>query len=161
MSLQHELGLPNPIEHPGHEAIMNIVLTGQLLAKEGDRLLRPFGLTDSQFNILMLLKYQVEGGEINQTQLGQMLLVNRSNVTGLIDRMEQAGWVERVDEAGDRRVKRIMMTAAGRKLAERAEKIYFKRIEEVMGSLSHSENRALCELLERLRAQMRSGPSPE
>ena len=85
MSLQKELGLPNPLEAPGHEAVLNIVLTGELLAKEGDRLLRPFGLTDSQFNVLMLLKYQVKGGGINQTRLGQMLLVNRSNVTGLVD----------------------------------------------------------------------------
>jgi len=154
MSLQKELGLPNPITHPGHETVMSLVLTGEILAKEGDRLLRAFSLTDSQFNILMLLKYQVEGGEINQTQLGRMLLVNRSNVTGLIDRMEKAGWVERSSEAGDRRVKRIKLTAVGRRLVERAEKVYFAEIEKIMAALTPDEARRLCAFTERLRERL-------
>ena len=90
MSLQDELGLENSIKNRAHEALLNVVLTGTLLVKEGDRVLRPFGLTDAQFNVLMLLKYQSDHGEMNQTSLGNMLLVNRSNVTGLIDRLEQA-----------------------------------------------------------------------
>ena len=49
MGLQQELGFIEPISGSGHEAIMSIVLTGVMLAKEGDRLFRPFGLTDSQF----------------------------------------------------------------------------------------------------------------
>ena len=159
MSLQKELGLPNPITHSGHEAVMSIVLSGAMIAKEGDRLLRSFALTDSQFNILMLLKYQVEKGEINQTRLGQMLLVNRSNVTGLIDRMEKAGWVERVGESGDRRVKRIKVTAAGRRLVERAEKVYFTRVEQVMGTLNADERCKLCQMLERLREKIRKNIS--
>ena len=88
MSLKNELGLPNPFSHKEHEAMLNIVVTGTLLTKEGEKILRPYGLTDAQFNILMLLKYQSPDGKINQTILGKMLLVNRSNITGLIDRME-------------------------------------------------------------------------
>jgi DNA-binding MarR family transcriptional regulator len=125
------------------------------MTKEGDRLLRPLGLTDAQFNILMLLKYQSESGRINQTQLGQMLLVNRSNVTGLVDRMEQAGWVERTAESGDRRVKMVQLTPSGRKLLERAEKAYYLRVDEIMGGLSANEVRQLCRLLERIRLQLK------
>lgn len=58
MSLQEELKLPNPFSHEYHEAMLNIVVTGTLLMKEGARLLRSYKLTDTQFNILMLLKYQ-------------------------------------------------------------------------------------------------------
>ena len=90
MSLQNELGFINPIETRAHEALMNVVLTSALLVKQGHRLMRPFGLTDAQFNVLMLLKYQSDNGELNQTDLGNMLVVNRSNVTGLVDRLEQA-----------------------------------------------------------------------
>lgn len=155
MSLQRELNMPQPIAHPGHEAVLSIVLAGEMMAKEGDRLLRPFGLTISQFDVLMLLKYQAPEGEINQTQLGQMLLVNRSNVTGLVDRMEQAGWVERNAHGVDRRVKLVRLTATGRKLLDKAEKVYFTRIEEVIGALAPNEYKQLCTLLERLRERMR------
>ena len=155
MSLEHELGLPNPLKNRPQEALLNVVLTGTLLAKEGDRLLRPLGLTDAQLNILMLLKYQSDGGKLNQTRLGRMLLVNRANVTGLVDRMEQAGWVERTPDAEDRRVKQVRLTAAGRRVLERAGKVYFARVEEVMGVLSSNEHRALCRMLERVRDHLR------
>jgi DNA-binding MarR family transcriptional regulator len=157
MSLKQELGLPNPIGNYAHEAVLSIFLTGMLLAKEGDRILRPFGLTDSQFNVLMLLNYQSDNGEINQTNLGQMLLVNRSNVTGLVDRMEEAGWVERTADAEDRRINRVRLTAAGREVLSRAETAYFARIEEVMGVLPTDAHARLCFMLERVRDRLRRG----
>ncbi|MCX7019480.1 MAG: MarR family transcriptional regulator [Candidatus Sumerlaeota bacterium] len=46
-----------------------------------------------------------------------------SNVTGLIDRMEKAGWVERAADTADRRVKRLRLTADGRRLIQRAEEV--------------------------------------
>lgn len=154
MTLQDELGLIKAIENPAHETVISIVLTGGRLTKEGDRLLRPFKLTDSQFNVLMLLKHQSGPDGMSQTKLGKMLLVNRSNVTGLIDRMEQAGWVERVDEADDRRVKRVRLTNSGRKLLEKAEKAYFKRVEEVMGPLEPGQIQALTRLLAEIRSRL-------
>ena len=154
MTLQDELGLVKAIENPAHETVISIVLTGGRLTKEGDRLLRPFKLTDSQFNVLMLLKHQAGQDGMSQTRLGRMLLVNRSNVTGLIDRMEQAAWVERVDEAEDRRVKRVRLTAAGRKLLEKAEKAYFKRVEEVVGTIEPAQIQMLTQLLAVIRGRL-------
>ena len=159
MALEDELQLPNTIANPRHGAIVGMVLTGAMLSKEGDRLFRPFGLTESQFNILMLLKHQSEGGRINQTQLGQMLLVNRSNITGLVDRMEQAGWVERRAEEGDRRVKMVQLTANGRRLLEKAEKAYYTRIEYLLSDVSPAELKQLSRILERVRARI--GPPTE
>ena len=155
MSLQDELGLPNPFDNRAHEALLNVVLTGTLLAKEGDRILRPFGLTDAQFNVLMLLKYQSDGGEMNQTILGNMLLVNRSNVTGLIDRLEQAGWVKRTADASDRRVNRVQLTRSGQRVLERAEKAYTARVKETMAMLSSNEHGHLCTMLESVRKRLR------
>ncbi|RJP30169.1 MAG: MarR family transcriptional regulator [Candidatus Omnitrophota bacterium] len=154
MSLAKELGFRHPIGQTAQEAVLNIVLTGALLSKEGDRLFRPMGLTDAQFNVLMLLKYQSENGEMNQTALGSMLLVNRSNVTGLIDRMEQAGWVKRTAQTDDRRVNLVRITAAGLEILEQAENVYFQRLEEVMSDLNDKERYQLCNALERIRAKL-------
>ena len=152
MALREELGFPNPIQHRGHAAILGLVLTGTLLAKEGDAVLRPFGLTISQFNLLMTLTYQSQDGHLSQTELSRMLLVNRANVTGLVDRMEKAGWVARGSDASDRRVNLIRITAEGRRLLKRAEKAYLFRIEGVMGALAEEERDRLCRFLDRLRA---------
>ncbi len=155
MTLQQELGLPHPISDVEHEAIMNIVLTGEMLAKEGQRMFRPLGLTDSQFNVLIILKHQADEEGITQTELGQRLLVNRSNVTGLVDRMEEAGWVKRTPVEGDRRVNKVQLTKSGRSLLERAETTYYERIHTVMHGLTGKDLSTLSAVLERVRSRIR------
>ncbi len=158
MGLQQELGFLNPIETSEHEAVMNIVLTGTLLSKIGDKILKPLGLTDAQFNVLMLLKYQSEHGEMNQTNLGSKLLVNRSNVTGLIDRMEQAGWVQRTPDPSDRRVHIVKISSSGRRILEKAEKMYFNGVKKVMSSLSENDQKRLCSIMEKIRRNLKTIP---
>ena len=155
MALRDELGLPSPIRHPAHEALLGLVVTAGLLSKEGDRLLRPLGLTDSQFNVLVLLGFQSKEGALDQSTLGRMLVVNRSNVTGLVDRMERAGRVERAADASDRRVKRVRLTAEGRRLLAAADRRYEARVHEVMGALSEREREMLVRTLEKIRAALR------
>ena len=156
MGLQKELGLKNPFMHKGHETVLNIVLTGTLLAKEGNRVLQPFSLTDAQFNVLMLLKYQTSGGRINQTNLGNMMLVNRSNITGLIDRMEKSGLVRRISDPEDRRVNHVEITDKGSRILARANKVYYTRLEEIMSVLPKKEFNLLCRTLENVRQQLRT-----
>lgn len=152
MSLQEELGFKRPFQNQGHEVLLNIVLTGSLLNKEGTKFFRPFGITEAQFNVLMLLQYQSDQGRINQTSLGKMMLVNRSNVTGLVDRMEKAGLVRRIDDPEDRRVNMVEMTAQGAKVLETAGKAYYARIEQLMRGMTAEEYRLLSKMLERIRA---------
>ncbi len=154
MPLQDELDFLNPVADLAHETIMSIVLTGEMLAKEADRILKPLKLTQAQFNVLMLLRFQSEKGEVNQTRLGRMLLVNRSNVTGLVDRMERDGWVMRVAEPGDRRVKKVRMTEVGRKLCDKAAKAYFERVHELVSSHSAQAQKDLCRRLDEIRSHI-------
>ncbi|HUU28819.1 MAG TPA: MarR family transcriptional regulator [archaeon] len=156
MGLQNELGLLRSIKNQGHETVLNIVFTGTLLTKEGQKVLRPFGLTEAQFNVLILLKTQSVDGKINQTNLGNMLLVNRSNITGLVDRMEQAGLVRRIDDPEDRRVNYVEMTDAGSQALEKAQNAYFSRVDEVMSTLTEDEDRFLTRMLERVRIQLQN-----
>jgi DNA-binding MarR family transcriptional regulator len=154
MGLREELGYPNPIEDGGHEAALAVVLTGAMLAKEGDSLLRCHGVTEAQFNVLMLLRYQCPAAGSPQSALCRMLLVNRSNVTGLVDRMEAAGWLERHPDPADRRVNLVRLTPSGRSLAKRAEMTYLARVSEVMAGLDPPEVQILCRLLERVRQRL-------
>ena len=157
MSLKEELKLPNPFSHKSHETMFNIVVTGTLLVREGAKLLRSFGLTETQFNILMLLKYQSENGKINQTRLGNMLLIHRSNITGIIDRMEKVGMVRRTADPGDRRINYIEMTDKGKETLKNAHKVYHRRLDEVMSTLSESDNQKIIALLELVRNQLWNG----
>ena len=68
-------------------------------------------LSPSQFNILNLLRDRPDG--FSQIDLGRLLIMHRSNVTGLVDRLEKRGLVRRLDAAGDRRAYRVVLTPAG------------------------------------------------
>ena len=104
----------------------------------------------------MLLKYQTSGGRINQTNLGNMMLVNRSNITGLIDRMEKSGLVRRISDPEDRRVNHVEITDKGSRILTRADKAYYARLEEVMSLLPQKEFNLLCSTLENVRQQLRT-----
>jgi len=78
MSLEHELGLRKPIAMLGHEALLNIYFTATCIKKRAAEFLRPFGLTDVQLNVLMLLHHQSSDvGGLSQAQISDMMLVNR------------------------------------------------------------------------------------
>ncbi len=117
-------------------------------------MLRSFGLTESQFNVLMLLAYQAGPEGLSQTKLSRMLLVNRANVTGLVDRMERDGLLERVSEPGDRRMRIIRMTGKGQELLEKTVHPYLERADGIIGTLSTQERDDLLRLLEKLRARI-------
>jgi DNA-binding MarR family transcriptional regulator len=128
-----------------------IVATADLLLRESQRLFRPQGLTAAQFNVLNLLADEAAAGGLSQRELADLLVVDRSNVTGLVDRMEAAGWVRRGDDPGDRRVHRVRLTAAGRKLWQAVAPGYAEVVAQVTGGLGAAELERGLRLLAKVR----------
>ena len=154
MSLEHELGLKKPLALRPHEAVLNIYYTATGLKKRATEFFRPFGLTDVQFNVLMLLKHQSGTEEgLSQAQISEMMLVNRANITSLIDRMEKAGFVMRT-AADDRRYNIIKMTVKGKNLLAKVEPLYSKEVKKVMACLTKTEQKILITSLERIRERI-------
>jgi DNA-binding MarR family transcriptional regulator len=155
MALEQELRLKKGFGLLAHESLLNIYYTESLLKKKADEFFRSFGLTDVQFNVLMLLQYQSKREEgLSQTQLSDMMLVNRANVTSLIDRMEKADLVVRTSKAKDRRYNIVKMTSRGRKLFARVEPLYTKEIKKIMASLKETEQSKLIKALEQIRSSI-------
>ena len=71
-----------------------------------------------------------------QIELSRSLIMHRSNVTGLVDRLEARRLVQRRDSADDRRAYRVMLTPAGRKLIELILPRYYAAAEKVWGELA-------------------------
>jgi MarR family 2-MHQ and catechol resistance regulon transcriptional repressor len=71
-------------------------------------------LGPSQFNVLNVLEGNPSG--LSQTELSRELIMHRSNVTGLVDRLEKRRLVKREDAADDRRAYRVMLTPEGARL---------------------------------------------
>ena len=89
--------------------------------------LKEIGLSIPQFDLLSTLTEQ-EG--LSQQELAQRLYVTKGNVSGLLDRMVEAGLVERRAIPDDRRSNALHLTLKGRSLAEQgiaAQKDYVNR----------------------------------
>ncbi len=103
----------------GLELIREVMATADAFVRESQRLFRPHGLTAVQFNVLNVLAAQSRG--LSQRELSETLVVDRSNVTGLIDRLTKLGWVRRAADPTDRRIHRIELTPAGRRIWEKVQ----------------------------------------
>ncbi|HIJ65308.1 MAG TPA: MarR family transcriptional regulator [Candidatus Hydrogenedentes bacterium] len=152
MSLKDELGLKMGFKTQAHEAILSIYFTASRIKKRADRFFRDYGLTDVQFNLMMLLKHQAGNKDgLSQVDLSRMMLVNRANITTLIDRMERSELVIRTSVPNDRRYNLIKLTDHGETLLRRVEKAYRHEIGRIIGDLSESEIARVIGLLERVR----------
>src|SRR5712672_2415127 len=100
--LQHELKKKRPFESPHEEALLSIIRTSDRLQIRSARLLREHGLTPSQYNILRILRG--EGKPLPILEIASRTITVVPGITGLIDRLEQAGFVNRVRCEKDRRV---------------------------------------------------------
>ena len=136
------------------EALVSIIKTSSMLLRLSDRFFAPFKTTDIQFNILMILKNSTHEG-ISQQELSEKLVVTKSNVVGLVDRMERQGLVERKAHPTDRRFNQIVITQKGRELVEKVEIHYYKEVDRMMAGLSESEKRAIIEATAKVREYLK------
>ncbi|MBN1766675.1 MAG: MarR family transcriptional regulator [Sedimentisphaerales bacterium] len=154
MTLAGELGLKQPLIPQARESILNIYHTATAIKKKADELFRHFGLSDVQFNVLMLLAHESgPKGGLSQSQVSDMMLVNRANITTLIDRMEKSGLVVRTAAQGDRRSNIIKLTPYGRQLLSEVEPIYIDQIKKAT-VLAAQEQKMLIDMLEKIRGKV-------
>ena len=156
MALKEELGLKTDFASQAHEALLSIYYTASIMKKRADDFFGKFGLTDVQFNLLNLLYYESgkEGG-LSQAQISDMMLVNRANITSLVDRMEKAELVTRTAHAKDRRYNIIKLTGKGKNLYTKVEPHYLEQVKKAMSPLDAADTRKLTTILEKVRRTIR------
>jgi DNA-binding MarR family transcriptional regulator len=123
----------------------------RLMRKRFDARVRNSGLTRAQWQVLMVLSRH-EGG--NQAALADILDLEPITVGRLIDRMEEAGWVERRPDASDRRAHRLYITERARPMMVQLEAVGDKLIGEAFSGLTERERESLLDLLVRIRGNL-------
>jgi DNA-binding MarR family transcriptional regulator len=98
--------------------------------------LRELGLSIPQFDVLSTLT-EMEG--LTQQELAGRLYVTKGNVSGLIDRLVEAGLVERRAIPGDRRSHALHLTSAGEDLARRGIAVQTDYVIRTLGRLGVGE----------------------
>src|SRR5215471_15175115 len=109
------------------------------------------GTSQGRFIILMLLNLDPER-RVSPSELAEMSRVTRATVTGLLDRLETDGLVQRVPLAEDRRSYSICLTPKGRSFMDGMLPDHFRRMAALMSGLTESERKSLVEILFKVRA---------
>jgi DNA-binding MarR family transcriptional regulator len=100
-------------------AVTSIMRAQQVLIAGLDTALRPFGLTFSRYEALMLLTFS-SSGALPLSKIGERLQVHATSVTNVVDRLEAAGLVRREPNPRDGRGTLAVITEQGRRVADRA-----------------------------------------
>lgn len=118
--------------------------TARALARRFDEVLRPLGLTNGQFSLLMSLNRPQPA---NMGQVASVLAMDRTTLTACLKPLERRGLVNVSADPGDKRTRRLTLTPEGRKLLVKALPVW-KR--------THAELDRLVGDPERLRADLRA-----
>jgi DNA-binding MarR family transcriptional regulator len=100
-------------------AVTSIMRAHQILIAQLDAMLRPFGITFSRYEALVLLMYS-HSGALPLSKIGERLQVHATSVTNVIDRLESAGLVRREPNPRDGRGTLAVITEEGRAVAAKA-----------------------------------------
>ena len=132
-------------------AVTSIMRAHQVLIAELDSMLRPFGITFSRYEALVLLVHSHDGA-LPLSKIGERLQVHATSVTNVIDRLEAAGLVRREPNPRDGRGTLAVITEEGRKVADKAT-VEFNNARFAMSALPRSDLDALFRILRRLRVE--------
>ena len=106
------------------------------------------GTTLPRFDVMAALYRAGEG--LRMSDLSGVLMVSNGNVTGIVDRLEAEGLVERVAVAGDRRAVRVRLTKAGREAFEDMAEEHEVWVDGLLSGLTPRETEEAARLLEKL-----------
>src|SRR5687768_18311111 len=133
--LREDLRQRKPFTSLEQEAQLNVVRTASLLVDSFEQMLRPHGITATQYNVLRILRGSEPGG-LCRNELRDRMLTRMPDMTRLLDRLEEAGLVVRAREDDDRRMVRSKISAAGLKLLTELDDVTSEQERQRLGYMS-------------------------
>ena len=121
---------------------------GELKCIASERLVRQ-GISMAQLHVMNLLERH---GEMPMSRLAEMIDVSDSNATGLIDRVEERGFVERIRVAADRRMVMVRLTPAGTHVLDEIEALREEILRRVLDQLDPKQLAGVATAMADLRA---------
>jgi DNA-binding MarR family transcriptional regulator len=123
----------------------------RLIGKAFGRRTRAFGFSTAQWRVLFTIRRRAG---LTQTEIADMIDMEKAPAGRLIDRLEAAGLVERRADPSDRRVKRIYMTPEMQKLKPKGLAAGRAVFDDALKGFKKAETDTLIRLLSRMRANL-------
>lgn len=148
--LQKEIKQNKPFRSRRQEAVLAIVRTADVLKRRW-RVAEEFGVTGQQYNVLRILR-GAHPEPLPTMEIASRMIENTPGITGLLDRLEEKGLVQRARDADDRRCSRCSITAKGMKLLAEMDEPINQSEEAALSILDGKDVDRLIDILEQVRA---------
>ncbi len=150
--LQAEIKQKKPFGSLEEEVYLNLLRTADALQRGMEELLKPTGLSRTQYNVLRILRGAGASGQACG-EIAERMLTRDPDITRLLDRLEGRGLIARSRDRKDRRVIHTRITKEGLRLLqgldEPVAELHLRQLEHLGPRRLHS----LLELLEGARAK--------
>ncbi len=113
-----------------------VARVARLLRRALDDALQPYSVTAPQLGLINRLL--AEDGLV-QAELGRRMLIEPATLTGMVQRLEQAGWVRRSCDIDNRRLQRVWLTERARDAVDDLHQIQERHRERALSGLSPEE----------------------
>lgn len=138
------------IEQIAGRTVIEFLKTKDMLEEVHDRFFEQYDLSNTKFNILVILYKGHKEEPMYMSQIGERMLLSNANITGLTDRLEKQAFVRRVRSSEDRRKIVIEITKKGVQCVEQVIDDYIVWSERLMAPLEISEKKKFVEILNKL-----------
>ena len=140
------------------EAFLYLLRTGDEVFHSCEANLARHNLSQGRFTVMMQLLNKMENRPIAcaPAELADLAGVTRATMTGLIDTLERDGLVKREPDTQDRRMMAVHLTPRGEEVLRGVLPGHFKRMGEIMRSLSEGERKTLVRLLAKVLQQAKA-----
>ena len=135
-----------PFGSLAQEAHLNVSRTEAVLQEGLDRVLKPYGISATQYNVLRILRGAGQDG-LCRNEIRDRLVTRMPDVSRLLDRMEEAGLVARERDTADRRLVTTRLSQRGRQLVDELDGPVAAEHERRLGHLGEAGLRELVRLL--------------
>ena len=134
------------------QLVLTVLHTASAMLSKHRVLLKPYGVTPEQFNILRILRGQ-QGKPIALRDISNRMIDKNSNTSRLVDKLLAKGLVQREACPEDRRRVDIVLTASGQQLTEALKNIMDREMSSLADVWAHGDARSAIAVLDRWNEQ--------
>jgi DNA-binding MarR family transcriptional regulator len=161
--LKAEIEQAAPFSSVHEEALLNLVRTADRISRAMQRIIRPRGVTATQYNVLRILRGAGPEG-LTCSEIGSRMLTADPDITRLLRRLKALKLLRQHQDRRDRRIVRTVITETGLRLLQEMDPTIQAAPGQLLGHMSAKEIAELIRLLERARdrcAEVRTDESGE
>jgi DNA-binding MarR family transcriptional regulator len=162
MSLKDEIGKRGPFQSLEQEAVLNVLKTTEQLHAQATELLKPYGISPTQYNVLRILRgasATCSNSGIACKDIADRMITRDPDMTRLLDRLEKRQLIARTRCPEDRRVVKTSITADAIKMLSELEQPMIDLHQKQVGHLGEERLKQLVSLMEGIREKQPAASS--